>query len=142
MNIDAGSMRAQQKSNTGNVQIKQSQATQERLAQADAQAAKESEAANDTGKGVKVSISMAGKQKLTDEVNGTEKKEKGSPADLAIAKLKEQIERVKEQLEALQGDNSPEAKEQRKMLQQQLGMLNAALLSAMDKKLKAEQKNS
>jgi len=141
MNIDMGSLRAQQKSDLGNVHIKQSQATQERLAQADVQAAKESEAANDTGKGIKVSISMEGLQKQADEVNGTEKKEKGSPADLAIAKLKEQIERVKEQLEALQGDDSPEAKEQRKMLSKQLGELNTALLSAMDKKLKAEQKS-
>ena len=110
-----GALRTQQKSNIGDVHIKQSLATQDRLAQADVEAAK---------------------------VNGTEKTEKGSPADQAIAQLKEQIERVKQQIEALLGDDSPEAKEQRKMLQKQLSVLNGVLLSAMDNMLKAEQQNS
>lgn len=136
MNINTGSLRMQQQSNLGNVHIKPSQ---ERAEQVDDRAAKENEAANETGKGVKVSISMAGLQKQSDEVNGTEKKEKGSAIDQAIAKLKEQIEHVKEQLEALQGDDSPQAEEQRKMLKEQLGVLNASLLSAIDKKTKQQQ---
>ncbi|MBB1271847.1 FlxA-like family protein [Psychromonas sp. SR45-3] len=131
MNVDISSMGVpQQKINQGNVQIKSSPETEERLTKTEA--GKE----NDSGQGDKVSLSIEGRQKQADEVSGGG----GSPADAVIARIKEQIEKIKEQLEALQGDKSPEAEEKRKMLREQLSVLNASLFDAIDKKTKAAQK--
>lgn len=128
-------LETQQKSNQGIVLIKQSQETEERIAKTEAK--KES----DNAQGIKVNLSVEGKQKQKDEVNSTENSSGGSAIDAVIARLKEQIEQLKKQIEALQGNDSPEAEEQRKMFNEQVGMLNAALLSAINKKTEEHQKN-
>ncbi|WP_157822502.1 hypothetical protein [Psychromonas sp. Urea-02u-13] len=131
MNIDMNFVKTQPQ---GIVLIKQSQETEERIAKT------EEKKESDKAQGVKVSLSAEGKQKQEDEVNGTDKNSGSSVVDGVIARLKEQIEQLKKQIEALQGNDSPEAKEQRKMFNEQLGMLNAALLSAINKMTEGDQK--
>ena len=84
----------------------------------------------------KVSLSEEAKEKQAEEAAASGAQGGGSPADIVIAKLKERIEQVKKQLEALAGKEGVE--EQEKMLQDELSILNAALLEAMNEKLQAE----
>lgn len=133
MNIDISSIVVPQlKINQGNVQIKQSPDAEEQLTKTEV--GKE----NDSGQGDKVSLSIEGRQKQVDEVSGGGAG--GSPIDAVIARIKEQIEKIKEELEALKGDKSPEAEDKRKMLREELSVLNASLFDAIDKKTKAAQK--
>ncbi len=97
-----------------------------------AQASQE-EQADSAADSVRISASALAKQNA--EVNASS--EKSSSTDV-IEKLKEMIEEVQKQLAALQGNDSPQAEEERKALLQQLVSLNGALLNAIKAKEKAE----
>jgi hypothetical protein len=86
--------------------------------------------------GDKVSLSEEAKEKQAEEANASGA-QGGSPADIVIEKLKERIEQVKKQLENIAGKEGFE--EQEKMLQDELAILNAALMEAMNEKLQAMQ---
>jgi len=83
----------------------------------------------------KVSLSPEGMEKQAEEAGGAEPQGGGSLADAVIAKLKEQIAAVKQQLEALAGKDG--VGEQKKMLQDKIAILNSALLSAMSEQVQA-----
>lgn len=82
----------------------------------------------------KVSISQEAMEKQAEE-SGAVGEAGTSLADLTIEKLKEQIEAVEKQLERLSGREGME--EQVKMLQDELAILNAALVNAMNEKVQA-----
>jgi hypothetical protein len=115
------------------VQIKQSPEKGKSLDES--QTVKES----NSHKGDKVSISEEGLYKQASEVEGTDKKENGNPV---IEMLKKQIDAIKKQLQELEGSDSPKAEEQRKILSEQLGVLNASLLSAINKDAEKMNKGS
>ena len=97
-----------------------------------AQASQE-ELADSAADSVRISASALAKQSA--EVNASS--EQSSSTDV-IEKLKEMIEEVQKQLAALEGNDSPQAEEERKALLQQLVSLNGALLNAITAKDKAE----
>ena len=97
-----------------------------------AQASQE-ELADSAADSVRISASALAKQNA--EVNASSKQ--SSSTDV-IEKLKEMIEEVQKQLAALEGNDSPQAEEERKALLQQLVSLNGALLNAITAKDKAE----
>jgi hypothetical protein len=82
-----------------------------------------------------VSISASALAKQNAEVNPSSGQ--SSSTDV-IEKLKEMIEEIKKQLAALEGNDSPQAEEERKALLQQLVSLSGALLNAIKAKEKAE----
>lgn len=96
------------------------QASQEELADSEAEC-------------VRISASALAKQNA--EVNASS--EQSSSTDV-IEQLKEMIEEIQKQLAALEGNDSPQAEEERKALLQQLVSLNGALLNAIKAKDKAE----
>ena len=97
-----------------------------------AQASQE-ELADSAADSVRISASALAKQSA--EVNASS--EQSSSTDV-IEKLKEMIEEIQKQLAALEGNDSPQAEEERKALLQQLVSLNGALLNAITAKDKAE----
>ena len=97
-----------------------------------AQASQE-ELADSAADSVRISASALAKQST--EVNASS--EQSSSTDV-IEKLKEMIEEIQKQLAALEGNDSPQAEEERKALLQQLVSLNGALLNAITAKDKAE----
>ena len=97
-----------------------------------AQASQE-ELADSAADSVRISASALAKQSA--EVNASS--EQNSSTDV-IEKLKEMIEEIQKQLAALEGNDSPQAEEERKALLQQLVSLNGALLNAITAKDKAE----
>ena len=97
-----------------------------------AQASQE-ELADSAADSVRISASALAKQSA--EVNASS--EQSSSTDV-IEKLKEMIEEIQKQLAALEGNDSPQAEEERKALLQQLVSLNGALLNAIKAKDKAE----
>ena len=97
-----------------------------------AQASQE-ELADSAADSVRISASALAKHNA--EVNASS--EQSSSTDV-IEKLKEMIEEVQKQLAALEGNDSPQAEEERKALLQQLVSLNGALLNAITAKDKAE----
>ena len=96
-----------------------------------AQASQE-EQADSAADSVRISASALAKQSA--EVNASSEQ---SSTDV-IEKLKEMIEEIQKQLAALEGNDSPQAEEERKALLQQLVSLNGALLNAITAKDKAE----
>lgn len=97
-----------------------------------AQASQE-ELADSAADSVRISASALAKQST--EVNASS--EQSSSTDV-IEKLKEMIEEIQKQLAALEGNDSPQAEEERKALLQQLVSLNGALLNAITAKDRAE----
>ena len=97
-----------------------------------AQASQE-ELADSAADSVRISASALAKQSA--EVNASS--EQSSSTDV-IEKLKEMIEEIQKQLAALEGNDSPQAEEERKALLQQLVSLNGALLNAITAKDRAE----
>jgi predicted nucleic acid-binding Zn-ribbon protein len=73
----------------------------------------------------------AGKASVTEAVDSDEGL---SPIEKQIKDLKEKIKEFKEQLRELKGDNSEEAVEQRKLIQQQIMILNG-MIASLSKKL-------
>ena len=135
MNISSGLVRVQlQNSHLVSSQVKPSQDTEEGLKNASVEAGGES----DTRNGDKVSLSREGMNKQVAEADGADKKSGGSIMDQVIEKLKERIESVNEQLAALAGKEGPEVEAQRKALQDELGILQGALLSAIEEKNRIE----
>jgi predicted RNase H-like nuclease (RuvC/YqgF family) len=73
----------------------------------------------------------AGKASVTEAVDSDEGL---SPIEKQIKDLKEKIKEFKEQLRELKGENSEEAVEQRKLIQQQIMILNG-MIATLSKKL-------
>lgn len=79
------------------------------------------------------------KQLYDNAQHGVDKKEDETsqdPTDRMIAKLKEQIAETQKELQKLSDDESEQAVEQKKILQNKIIDLNGQLLSLMEKKLK------
>jgi predicted RNase H-like nuclease (RuvC/YqgF family) len=74
---------------------------------------------------------LLGKASVTEAVDSDEGL---SPIEKQIKDLKEKIKEFKEQLRELKGDNSEEAVEQRKLIQQQIMILNG-MIASLSKKL-------
>ncbi|WP_286265874.1 hypothetical protein [Thalassotalea atypica] len=55
--------------------------------------------------------------------------------DQAIENIKKQLEKLKQELNNIQHDNSEDAKRERRMLQGQINALNASMLDLLGKKL-------
>jgi len=125
MNIDSGFIR---------VQAPASQQTETKPLVAQKSSAQQSVQNPASSDADKVSLSPEGMDKLAEETGAVEtgaaESQGGGVADAVIKKLKEQIEAVKQQLQALAGKDG--VGEQKKMLQDKLAILNSALLSAMN----------
>ena len=132
MDLNTGLIRVQQQnSNLVDIQTQKLQAKEEQVAKAEGESGKVSNTDGD-----KVSISPEAFKKQASEAD--ESGSKGATSTI-IEQLKQKIEKVKEQLKALEGDESPGAEDQRKMLTEQLGMLSAALQSAIEEEVKVAQ---
>lgn len=111
----------------------------------------------DTNNQDTVSISNAGRAALATDVGATlresktEKKQQAeaaesgeatSPIDQQIERIKEQIKALQEMLTKLKGDNSEAAEQQRKVIQEQILQLNSQMAVLMDKKMRDAQKSA
>jgi len=78
-------------------------------------------------------------QQLHDKTNNTakeaEKTNEKDPVDKLISDIQQQIDEIKEKLQALENDESEEAVEQRKALEAQLTSLNGTLMELIGKKM-------
>lgn len=104
-----------------------------------------------------VSISNAGRTALATDFgsalreSNAEKKQQAeaaesekatSPIDQQIERIKEQIKALQEMLAKLEGDNSEAAEQQRKLIQEQILQLSSQIAVLMDKKMRDAQKSA